>query len=124
MNTTLPAVIEPEIIEPRSRALAVPPDPDDQLVSVWLGRHASRHTRRAYARHADRFRAFVAKPLAEGLYRDLQGPVANFVRRLGDGRVGVVFRLGSLREVRPRPGPFTAISKLCDRPTLRAGGHI
>jgi hypothetical protein len=28
----------------------------------------------------------------------------------------VVFRLGSLQELRSRPGPFTAISKLCDRP--------
>ena len=44
------------------------------------------------------------------------GPVANFVSRLRNERVGVVFRLGSLREVRSRPGPFTAFSKLCDRP--------
>ena len=98
MTETLPAVIEPEIIEPRSRALAVPPDPDDQLVSVWLGRHASRHTRRAYARHAARFRAFVAKPLAEGLYRDLQAFLkhlapasrANAIAAIKSGRGGAV----------------------------------
>ena len=53
----------------------------------------------------------------------LAGPVANFVGRPRDGRVGMVFRLGCLREVRPRPGPFTAFSKLCDRPVWRAGWY-
>ena len=55
------------------------------------------------------------------LHGYLDGPVANFVSGPRNGRGGVVFRLGSLRKVRPRPGPFTAIAKLCDRPARAAG---
>ncbi len=50
MSTTLPAVIEAEIIGPRVPALASQADSDRHLVHLWLGRHASRHTRRNYAR--------------------------------------------------------------------------
>src|SRR3954451_3306473 len=45
---------------------------------------------------------------------------AKFVSRPRNGRIGAVFRLGSPRKVRPRPAPFTAVSKLCDRPFLDA----
>jgi integrase/recombinase XerD len=44
---------------------------DDQLVELWLhGR--SRHTQRAYRADGERFRAFVAKPLAMVTLGDLQ----------------------------------------------------
>ena len=46
--------------------------------------------------------------------------MAKFVSGLRNGRIGAVFRLGSPRKVRPRPAPFTAISKLCDRSFLDA----
>jgi integrase/recombinase XerD len=46
-------------------------DEDDQLVSMWLhGR--SPHTRRAYARDAGRFRAFVAQPLPQVRLAEVQ----------------------------------------------------
>jgi hypothetical protein len=44
------------------------------------------------------------------------GPVAKFVSRPRNGRIGTVFRLGSPRKVRSDPTPFAAISKVCDRP--------
>ena len=42
---------------------------DDQLVTLWLHGRAP-NTQRAYAADADRFRAFVAKPLAPGMKRE------------------------------------------------------
>jgi integrase/recombinase XerD len=54
--------------------LAAAPRPaatDDQLVELWLhGR--SRHTQRAYRADSERFRSFVAKPLAMVTLGDLQ----------------------------------------------------
>lgn len=44
---------------------------DDQLVALWLHGRAP-NTQRAYAADADRFRAFVAKPLAMVTLGDLQ----------------------------------------------------
>ena len=82
MNAMLPAIIEPEmgfpsrsrdgvhIIEgefseaPSRGALISQADSDRHLIELWLGKHASRHTRQNYARHARRFLAFVRKPPA------------------------------------------------------------
>ncbi|MHB8644383.1 MAG: tyrosine-type recombinase/integrase [Thermomicrobiales bacterium] len=51
--------------------LAFSDPPDDQVVALWLhGRPAE--TQRAYRREADRFRAFVAKPLAAITLGDVQ----------------------------------------------------
>ena len=78
MPETLPAAIEADIVdaeftEPGPRALIVTQaDSDHHLIELWLGRHASRHTRRNYARQADRFLAFVRKPLAEVRLGDVQ----------------------------------------------------
>ena len=70
MNARLPAVMgipsglpdgahpEPEIIEgefseaPSRDALISQADSDRHLIELWLGKHASRHTRQNYARHA------------------------------------------------------------------------
>jgi hypothetical protein len=70
MNAMLPAVMgipsgkpdgahpEPEIIEgkfseaPSRSALISQANSDRHLIELWLGKHASRHTRQNYARHA------------------------------------------------------------------------
>ena len=58
MNAMLPAMIEPEIIEgkfseaPSRSALISQANSDRHLIELWLGKHASRHTRQNYARHA------------------------------------------------------------------------
>jgi integrase/recombinase XerD len=77
MNARLPAVIEPEIIEgefsePAPHVPVRQADTDRHLIELWLGKHASRHTRRNYARQAHRFLVFVQKPLAEVRLGDLQ----------------------------------------------------
>jgi integrase/recombinase XerD len=57
----------PTLLTASPRAAAT----DDQLVVLWLhGR--SRHTQRAYRADSERFRAFVAKPLAMVTLGDLQ----------------------------------------------------
>ena len=83
MTTTLPAVIVPEIIEgefveaPSRGALISQADSDRHMIELWLGKHASRHTRRNYARHIARFLAFVRKPLAEVRLGDVQAFAAS-----------------------------------------------
>ena len=64
--------------------LAAAPRPaatDDQLVELWLhGR--SRHTQRAYRADSERFRSFVAKPLAMVTLGDLQAFADSLVGKL------------------------------------------
>jgi integrase/recombinase XerD len=47
-------------------------DADELLVSTWLRRSRSEHTRRAYRLDVARFRSFVGKPLARVTLADLQ----------------------------------------------------
>jgi integrase/recombinase XerD len=65
--------------------LAVSPAPDGvhdaRLVALWVSLKASGHTRRAYAAEADRFRDFVAKPLALVALTDVQA----YAEALGQG---------------------------------------
>ncbi len=96
MSTTLPAVIEPEIIEPRVPALASQADSDRHLVQLWLGRHASHHTRRNYARQAARFLAHVGKPLAEVRLGDVQGYAASLEHQAPATRANAIAAVKSL----------------------------
>jgi Phage integrase, N-terminal SAM-like domain len=84
LRLNLPAVIgEPvESFTPPGAHLPTPAqaDSDAELISIWLARSESPNTRRAYARLAERFLAFVRKPLAQVRVGDLQRFLA-----LGDG---------------------------------------
>ena len=114
MNAMLPAVMgipsglpdgahpEPEIIEgefseaPSRGALISQTDSDRHLIELWLGKHASRHTRQNYARHARRFLAFVAKPLAEVRLGDLQAFSASLEHQAPASRANAIAALKSL----------------------------
>src|ERR687883_1691359 len=102
MNAMLPAMIEPEIIEgefseaPSRSALISQADSDRHLIELWLGRHASRHTRRNYARHTRRFLAFVAKPLADIRLGDLQAYAVSLEHQAPASRANAVAALKSL----------------------------
>src|SRR3712207_1148691 len=96
MSETLPAIIEAEIIEPGVPALASQADSDRHLVDLWLGRHASRHTRRNYARQAARFLAHVGKPLAEIRLGDVQGYAASLEHQAPATRANAIAAVKSL----------------------------
>ena len=114
MNAMLPAVMgipsglpdgahpEPEIIEgefseaPSRGALISQADSDRHLIELWLGKHASRHTRQNYARHARRFLAFVDKPLEEVRLGDLQAFAASLERLAPASRANAIAALKSL----------------------------
>ena len=122
MTEGLPAVIEAEIIEGEivevepgassSRALVAQADTDRQLIELWLGKHASRHTRRNYIRHVERFLAFVRKPLAEIRLGDLQR-FATSLEAEGQAsatRANAVSALKSLFPSRRRPAISASMS--------------
>jgi len=48
-------------------------DTDAQLVDLWVRRHESPNTRRNYRRQAERFMAWIGKPLVTVRLGDLQG---------------------------------------------------
>src|ERR687885_952407 len=114
MNAMLPAVMgipsglpdgahpEPEIIEgefseaPARGALISQADSDRHLIELWLGKHASRHTRQNYARHARRFRPWVRKPLAEVRLGDLQAFSASLEHQAPASRANAIAALKSL----------------------------
>ena len=117
MSTALPAVIEADIIdaefsEPRSHALISQADSDRHMIELWLGKHASRHTRRNYIRHVERFLAFVRKPLAEIRLGDLQR-FATSLEAEGQAsatRANAVSALKSLFPSRRRPAISASMS--------------
>jgi hypothetical protein len=55
---------------------------DRELVSMWVARSASPHTRRNYRRHAGRFLAFVGRPLATMGVGDLQAHLNTLAERI------------------------------------------
>jgi len=73
MTTTLPAVLD---IEPSPLPTVTQADTDRQLVGMWVGRHASKHTRRNYKRQARQFLAHVNRPLATVRIGDVQSYLA------------------------------------------------
>ena len=76
MSTHLPAIIEttPEGHGHDDPALPVTQaDTDAQLVDLWVRRHESPNTRRNYRRQAERFMAWIGKPLVTVRLGDLQG---------------------------------------------------
>jgi hypothetical protein len=64
MTASVPIVYVEPIEEPAANPAIAQADSDAQLVALWIGSHASPHTRRNYQRQADRFLAFVGRPLA------------------------------------------------------------
>ena len=96
MKAALPAVIEPEIIEPGVPALARQADTDAHLIELWLGRHASRGTRRTYARYAARFLTFVRMPLAQVRLGDVQAFAASLERLAPATRANAIAAVKSL----------------------------
>jgi len=82
MSNALVPIVEAEFEElplakvARGEALPAVPqaDSDEHLVAMWIAKHASPHTRRNYRMQADRFRAFVAKPIR--LVRSTDSPAA------------------------------------------------
>ena len=57
---------------PIARVIPRQTDTDDQMIQLWLKRHDSRNTRRAYQHSAALFLALVGKPLAQVTVGDLQ----------------------------------------------------
>lgn len=80
--TTLPAV---------SQA-----DGDGHLVNLWIGRYASPHTRANYRRQADRFRAFVRRPLADVGLGDVQAYLGTLEGQASATRANAVAALKSM----------------------------
>ena len=72
MTASVPIVYVEPIAEPAASPAIAQADSDAQLVALWIGRHASPHTRCNYRRQADRFLAFVGRPLALVRMADLQ----------------------------------------------------
>jgi hypothetical protein len=64
MTASVPIVYVEPIEEPAANPAIAQADSDAQLVALWIGSHASPHTRRNYQRQADRFLAFVGRPPA------------------------------------------------------------
>jgi site-specific recombinase XerD len=76
MTASVPIVYVEPIAEPAASPAIAQADSDAQLVALWIGRHASPHTRRNYQRQADRFLASVGRPLALVRMADLQAYLA------------------------------------------------
>jgi site-specific recombinase XerD len=76
MTASVPIVYVEPIEEPAANPAIAQADSDAQLVALWIGSHASPHTRRNYQRQADRFLAFVGRPLALLRMADLQAYLA------------------------------------------------
>jgi site-specific recombinase XerD len=85
MNRALVPIVEAKLHElplgpavPGNALSTVPQaDSDDHLVEMWVAKHASPHTRRNYRMQADRFRAFVAKPIRHVRIGDVQAFAAS-----------------------------------------------
>jgi integrase/recombinase XerD len=81
VNTALVPATAEIVGENRVLAAFASAESDRQLVTMWVGRSASAHTRRNYQRQADRFLAFVARPLAAVRISDVQG----YLSTMSDG---------------------------------------
>jgi integrase/recombinase XerD len=71
-------------------------DSDAHLVALWVARHASPHTRRNYQRQADRFLAFVNRPLRMVRLGDMQAYLALLETTAPATRANAVATLKSL----------------------------
>ena len=65
-------------------------------MQLWLGHHASRHTRCNQARQAERFPAFIRKPLAEARLGDMQAFTATLEHQAPATRANATVALKSL----------------------------
>lgn len=85
MSTALVPIVEAEFEElplaqaARGEALPAVPqaDSDEHLIEMWIAKHTSPHTRRNYRMQADRFRAFVSKPIRLVRIGDVQAFAAS-----------------------------------------------
>jgi integrase family protein with SAM-like domain len=91
----LPALAEPAA-EPRADLVLRAADADAGFVALWLGRQASPHTCRNYARQANAFRGHVGKPLAGVTLAAVLGYVASLDGRALATRANAVAIVKSL----------------------------
>jgi site-specific recombinase XerD len=85
MSNVLVPIVEAEFEElplaqdARGEALLAVPqaDSDEHLIAMWIAKHTSPHTRRNYRMQADRFRAFVGKPIRLVRIADVQAFAAS-----------------------------------------------
>jgi site-specific recombinase XerD len=99
MSPNLPAVIaipEPEQGYDGALLPVAQADTDQQLVELWVRRHESPNTRRNYRRQAERFLAFVNRPLAAVRLGDMQAYLATLDGRAPATRANAVAALKSL----------------------------
>jgi site-specific recombinase XerD len=99
MSPNLPAVIaipEPERGYDGALLPVAQADTDQQLVELWVRRHESPNTRRNYRRQAERFLAFVNRPLAAVRLGDMQAYLATLDGRAPATRANAVAALKSL----------------------------
>ena len=95
MNQTLPLVFEPTA-PARPLPAIRHAETDAGLIALWLGRHASPHTRRNYARQAQRFLRHVGPPLGAVRLGDLQAYLATFDGQASATRANATAVLKSL----------------------------
>jgi site-specific recombinase XerD len=99
MTPNLPAVIatpEPEREYDGALRPVAQADTDQQLVELWVRRHESPNTRRNYRRQAERFLAFVNRPLAAVRLGDMQAYLATLDGHAPATRANAVAALKSL----------------------------
>ena len=89
--TTLPAIITPV-----EAAIVAQADTDRQFVAMWIGRHESPHTRRNYARQAQRFMAYAGMPLSEVRVGDVQAYLATLAGHATATRANATAAIKSL----------------------------
>jgi site-specific recombinase XerD len=71
-------------------------DTDAQLVDLWVRRHESPNTRRNYRRQAERFMAWIGKPLVTVRLGDLQGYLQTLEGQASATRAAATAALKSL----------------------------
>lgn len=86
----------PAVIAPRPGFVVRDTEADAAFVALWLGRQASPHTRRNYARQASAFRDHVGKPLAAVTLGDVLGYVASLDGHASATRANAVAIVKSL----------------------------
>ncbi|MGF3026923.1 tyrosine-type recombinase/integrase [Methylobacterium aquaticum] len=109
MSSNLPVpVVVAELVEPeadlplvlaaRGESLPAMPqaDTDQGLVEIWVKRHRSDHTRRNYQAQADRFLAFVGKPLRQVRIGDVQAFAASLEEMAPATRANIIAAVKSL----------------------------
>ena len=73
-----------------------PADGDRQFLALWLARHESPNTRRAYERHASRFLRFAGKPIGSVHVGDVQAFTQSLAGQAQASRAAAVSAVKSM----------------------------